>query len=85
VPREAYAGAGDEFGKTGKRSLLDDYQYAMYGKIFKYSQDKSNLSKVCAFSLSLSPAPIAGAPSSPLACALAYRTSAGPSMSRSAG
>lgn len=34
------------FDQTDRKTLLDDYQYAMYGKVFKYSQEKAPSVKV---------------------------------------
>ena len=36
------------FDQTDRKTLLDDYQYAMYGKVFKYSQEKAPSVKVYA-------------------------------------
>lgn len=36
------------FDQTDRKTLLDDYQYAMYGKVFRYSQEKAPSVKVCA-------------------------------------
>jgi len=41
-------GAPDEgvFDQSGKPSLLDKYEYAMYGKVFKYQEEKGPIPKV---------------------------------------
>lgn len=36
------------FDQTDRKTLLDDYQYVMYGKVFRYSQEKAPSVKVYA-------------------------------------
>jgi hypothetical protein len=34
------------FDSSDRKTLLDEYQYAMYGKVFRYSQEKAPSVKV---------------------------------------
>eukprot|EP01089_Gocevia_fonbrunei_P003482 TRINITY_DN13463_c0_g1_i1.p1 TRINITY_DN13463_c0_g1~~TRINITY_DN13463_c0_g1_i1.p1 ORF type:complete len:155 (+),score=34.75 TRINITY_DN13463_c0_g1_i1:72-536(+) len=42
-------GAPDEFDQTNQPSLADKFEYVMYGKVFKYVEDKGASTKVSVY------------------------------------